>query len=203
MHLGRVDGLDHRWENALRARWLQGQREESIFLETLGFVRELRAGNAERYVEAAHRSLAELVPHAREAGVKIGLENSEWVLSIPNVEEARQLLEVFGADIVGLWVDTGHATILERLGVESLLAWAQLAPTRLLGLHYHDVNGLRDHLIPGQGTIDWRALATHIPAHVLPSCEFDWYYTPEEIASGVRELSRYGLVQWDGSDKLA
>ncbi|HEX8683086.1 MAG TPA: TIM barrel protein [Ardenticatenaceae bacterium] len=195
LHLG-VVGVDPRWENAVRARWLQGEREEMTFTMLAGFVEGLRASQAARYLDAARRSLAQLVPFARERGVQLGLENGEWCFSIPSLEEARLLLDDFDTPTVGLWVDTGHATIQERLGFDSLLAWVQLAPERLLGLHYHDVNGLRDHLVPGRGTIDWRALSEHIPAHALPTCEFDWYYTPEEIVAGAERLGINGLVAW-------
>lgn len=193
LHLGTV-GVDARWENALRARWLQGEREEATFATLVGYVAGLRAAQAERFLDAARRSLAQVLPLARERGVRLALENGEWLFAIPSLEEARVLLDDFNLPTVGLWLDTGHATILERLGVGSLLAWAQMAPERLLGLHYHDVHGLRDHLIPGKGTIDWAALAPHIPLTALPTCEFDWYYPPEEVAAGAARLAAAGLV---------
>lgn len=193
MHLG-VVAVDRRWENAIRARWLQGQREAPSFRILSEHIRALRAEQAAPYLEAARRSLAQLVPICYKKGVKLALENGEWCFSMPNLDEARHLLEEFDTPTLGLWLDTGHATIQERVGFGSLLEWAQLAPHRLLGLHYHDVDGLRDHLIPGNGTIDWHALAPHIPAHALPTCEFDWYYTPDEIAAGVACLAAHGLV---------
>ncbi|MDQ4078250.1 MAG: sugar phosphate isomerase/epimerase [Chloroflexota bacterium] len=194
MHLGIV-GVDRRWENALRARWLQGEREEITFKMLGGYMEGLRAAQAARHFDSARRSLAQLLPFARKHGVQLGLENGEWLMSIPDLEEAARLLEEFDTT-VGLWLDTGHATILEQLGYTSLLDWLHLAPDRILGLHYHDVNGLRDHLIPGKGTIDWRALVPHIPSHALPTCEFDWYYTPEEVAAGTERLAIHGLVEW-------
>ena len=193
MHLG-VVGIDRRWENAIRARWLQGQYVKESFRSLTDQIRALRVAYAARYFEAAHRSLAELVPIAYEKGINLALENGEWCFSLPNLDEARQLLNEFDSPTLGLWLDTGHATIQERLGFGSLLEWAQLAPHRLLGLHYHDVDGIRDHLIPGNGTIDWQTLAHHIPAHALPTCEFDWYYTAEEIRRGVACLAAHGLI---------
>ncbi|MGH2541832.1 MAG: sugar phosphate isomerase/epimerase family protein, partial [Ardenticatenaceae bacterium] len=188
VHLGVVSG-DRRWENALRARWLQGERAAPTYGRLAAFVEGLRAAQVERHLEAARRSLADLVPFAESHEVSLGFENGEWIMSIPTQAEARHLLETFDTPALGLWVDPGHATILQRLGFSTFLEWVQLAPDRLLGLHYHDVNGLRDHLIPGKGTIDWRALAAHVPSHALPTCEFDWYYAPEEIATGAAHLA--------------
>ena len=193
MHLG-VVGVDRRWENAIRARWLQGQRFDESFHRLSEQIRALRAAQAPHYFAAARHSLAELVPIAYENGVRIALENGEWCFSMPNLAEAEQLLSEFDTPALGIWIDTGHATIQERLGFSSLLDWAKLAPNRLLGLHYHDVDGIRDHVIPGNGTIDWATLAQHIPTHALPTCEFDWYYSAQEIQAGVECLVKHGLV---------
>lgn len=196
MHLG-VVAEDRRWENAIRARWLQGERKESLFATLAAHIRMLRQAKASLHWEAVCDALERLLPVAERLGVPIVLENGEWCFSMPNLSEAEALLEKFESPFLGLWLDTGHATIQERLGFDSLLAWAQLAPERLFGLHYHDVDGLRDHLIPGNGSIDWAALAAVLPSHVLPTCEFDWYYTPEELVAGVAHLATYGLVSWD------
>ncbi len=193
MHLGIVE-LDRRWENALRARWLQGEAQGEHYARVGRAPRHAARRPAAPHLDAARRSLAALVPVAARHGLRLALENGEWVAAIPSLDEARSLLAEFDPATVGLWLDTGHATILERLGFDTLLAWARLAPERLLGLHYHDVHGLRDHLIPGNGTIDWPALAPHLPAHALPTCEFDWYYTPDEIRAGVAHLVAHGLV---------
>lgn len=198
LHLGLV-GVDRRWENALRARWLQGEAETPAFELLSGFVAGLRAGQAPPHLDAARRSLDHLVIAARHHGVRLGLENGEWVMAIPTLHEAEQILADSDPAVVGLWCDTGHATILERLGVDSLDAWLALAGPRLVGLHYHDVAGLRDHLLPGRGTIDWTAVASRVTPAALPTCEFDWYYTPEEIVAGANELARHGLVDWGGT----
>jgi sugar phosphate isomerase/epimerase len=196
-HLGEV-AVDRRWENALRARWLQGESDAGAYGELLSRVLEMRRERAGPFLEAAQRSLSDLVPLLRERGIRLALENGEWVSSLPDTQEARLLLDEFD-DSIGLWLDTGHGTILERLGLASLVEWAQLAPARLLGVHYHDVAGLRDHLIPGNGTIDWGRLAPHIPPHALPTCEFDWYYSDVEVQAGTARLARHGLLSW-GAD---
>lgn len=187
-HVGEV-ALDRRWENALRARWLQGDDVRELY----DTIFAMRNTTALPHIEAIHKSLSILLPVAADLGIALGIETGEWLFSMPSLDEATELLDEFGPPL-GLWVDTGHATIQERLGGPTLEQWLRLAPERVVGLHYHDVNGLRDHLIPGRGTIDWEALAPLIPSHALPTCELDWYYNPDEIVAGVNRLVRAGLV---------
>nr|WP_290665278.1 sugar phosphate isomerase/epimerase [Ardenticatena sp.] len=194
LHAGLVP-LDRRWENALRARFLAGERETSAYAELWARVQQERARLADAALGAVRRALDVLVPLAEQLGIRLGLETGEWVAAIPSFEEAHALLADYPASALGLWVDTGHATIVERLGGPPLREWLCTFAPRLVGLHYHDVHGLRDHLIPGRGTIAWHEIAPLIPTDALPTCEFDWYYTPDEIAEGRALLAAYGLVQ--------
>jgi sugar phosphate isomerase/epimerase len=54
---------------------------------------------------------------------------------------------------------------------------------RLVGFHLHDCLGLRDHLIPGRGRVDFAMVVSYLRADTVPACEFDYY---EEVA-GIRE----------------
>lgn len=100
--------------------------------------------------EWAREAVRELIPVAREAGVKLLLENI--ISSGTRVAKLMELLEeVDPQREVGLCVDLGHAhvegNILEELA---------LALPRLDHLHMHDNDGTQDsHLAPGQGTIPW------------------------------------------------
>lgn len=179
LHLGRV-GVDSRWENALRARFLQGTPSAELTEHLLA----LRAAHSAPHWEAVRYALEQIIPFAQAHDVQLALENGEWLFNIPNLSEVAQLLNDY-PDTIGYWVDTGHATILERLGLEPLSDWLTLAPSRLLGLHVHDVHGLRDHLVPGRGTIGWDALAPLIPHHAHITAELDWYYSAEEIQAGI------------------
>jgi sugar phosphate isomerase/epimerase len=98
----------------------------------------------------AREAVAALVPVAREAGVKLLLENI--ISSGTRVAKLVKLLdEVDPQRHVGLCVDLGHAHVEGRV-VEEL----QLALPRLDHLHVHDNDGTTDaHLAPGCGTIPW------------------------------------------------
>jgi len=101
--------------------------------------------------EWAREAVAALVPVAREAGVKLLLENI--ISSGTRVSKLIELLdEIDPLGHVGLCVDLGHAHV-EGNVVEEL----QAALPRLDHLHVHDNDGNTDsHLAPGKGTIPWR-----------------------------------------------
>ncbi len=65
---------------------------------------------------------------------------------------------------------------------------------RMVGVHFHDIVGSRDHLVAGIGELDFAAIGRHIPAEAVRTCEFDWYFTPEEVKAGVRYLQETGCL---------
>ena len=98
----------------------------------------------------AREAVAELVPIARKAGVRLLLENI--ISSGTRVRRLIELLDDVDPDReVGLCLDLGHAHV-EGNVVEEL----QAALPRLHHLHVHDNDGCTDaHLPPGQGTLPW------------------------------------------------
>lgn len=104
----------------------------------------------------AREAVAALIPVARQAGVKLLLENI--ISDGTRIGRLMQLLDEIDPEReVGLCVDLGHAHV-EGDVVEEL----HLALPRLHHLHVHDNDGCNDaHLAPGQGTIPWpEVLAT-------------------------------------------
>jgi len=98
----------------------------------------------------AREAVAELIPIARKAGVKLLLENI--ISDGTRVHRLMKLLdEVDPAREVGLCLDLGHAHV-----EGNVVAELQAALPRLHHLHIHDNDGCKDsHLAPGQGTIPW------------------------------------------------
>ncbi len=124
------------------------------------------------YAGAMRRSLEELLPDAEHYGVIIALEN-QWT----PLNHSRHLLATmreFNSPFLGLCFDSGHANLTEKgmnfpdsscvpsqwaaLGcpveweenlVEKFQPW-------MVNCHLHDNHGILDeHLMPGQGNVDW------------------------------------------------
>ncbi len=191
LHLGRVNA-DWKLEREVREAFRQGKKGRPRYRALMEGLKEARALKKEAHLEAVTRSLAEIAKCARLKGVKIGLENRYYYLEIPNYEEMGRLLNL--DPVLYHWHDTGHARALENLGFTPQEEWLRAYGERMLGVHLHDIVGLRDHGIPGQGELGFGALAPYIPTEALRVFEFNYSYSPEEIVAGWRHLEKTGCL---------
>lgn len=99
-----------------------------------------------------------LADYAKEYGVVVCLENMPFPdFPIATVEHCIEMLDRLKRDNLKICIDTGHAAIFKGSDVASAV---RLAGDRLEAVHIHDNMGDRDdHLIPGDGIIDWDGLA--------------------------------------------
>ena len=158
---------------------------------------EEREAQAAPYLEQAARSMAELAETASAHGVAIGLETRLHYHEIPLPREARELLAPYPVAVAGYLHDVGHAEVHHRLGLTDLDEWWDELGDRLIGLHLQDVRGITDHRAPGNGDVDFAALASRIEA-ANPSAartfEIDQHEPDEDVASGLRLLREAGVV---------
>ncbi len=119
-----------------------------------------RERHAPRALERVRAGLEALAPLLDETGVKIGLENLPFWEAVPSEIETLGLVETLGAERVGYWHDIGHGHLREGLGfIHHARLFERLAPCTL-GLHIHDARRPdEDHLLPGEGEVDFAALA--------------------------------------------
>ncbi|MDW8318097.1 MAG: sugar phosphate isomerase/epimerase [Anaerolineae bacterium] len=183
LHLGEVP-VPWRHEWALRQRYLAGQRGTPAYARAQAELTALRQAQAEAALTAALRSLEELAAYAAPRGVRLGVESRYHYHEIPGFDELGWLLERTDPAVVGFWYDMGHVQTLHNLGLTQHEAWLEAYAGRVVGVHFHDVVGLRDHLIPGLGELDFDAIVRRLPADAALTCEFDWYYEPEEVRQG-------------------
>lgn len=144
-----------------------------------------------RTVEAAYRSLAELVPAAEKFGVRIAVENVPDMrpelerIGRPIIEmrELRTFLAGFPPQWVGLCLDTGHAVLN---GLDPIRE-ARIAGDRLIATHLQDSTGLGEdsHLLPGNGIIDWKGVI-----RALVGIGYSGYWTFELTEKGPDSLRR-------------
>jgi len=192
LHMGKV-AIDPSLESRLRDLYNQGRKDTQEYEDTKRRLMAARARQQGQNLAAAARSMEELKKYAQAASIKLGLENRYYYYEIPNFEEMSTLL-ASETETVFYWHDTGHAQNLENLGFVRHEEWLQAFAPRMAGVHLHDIVGLRDHQVAGQGEMNWLMLASYLPAQAIRTCEFDWPYSEEEIVASVEYLRQIGCL---------
>jgi sugar phosphate isomerase/epimerase len=112
----------------------------------------------ERKWDAAFSSLEHLSLFARHRGVTLAIENTPGEMATP--VNLKNFLEQTRLTSVKICFDTGHAH-LDGGAPEALENVRDFVATA----HVHDNRGERDeHLLPYEGTIDWSATLSALPA---------------------------------------
>jgi sugar phosphate isomerase/epimerase len=194
VHAGKVD-VDPQLEKTLWRLFEAGRAQTPLYDEARDHLMTARAAQAEANLEAVQRSLVELAEYAGRLGIRLGVENRYHYLEIPLLDELGRLLEAVGDEGAGFWYDVGHAHALDRLGFDAHAAWLQRYASRMIGVHLHDVIGLKDHQAPGSGEVDWEMVANYLPNDVIiRACEFRHYLTSEQVVAGLQFLANKGCI---------
>lgn len=153
-----------------------------------------RSAICQPHVEAVIRSLQEIIPFADGSGVALALENRNRYHDIPLPDELDVFLSLCREPWFGFQFDVGHAHNLDRLGLVDQVEWIERFKSRMIGVHLHDVKGLRDHSVPGTGDVDFYQIASWIPQHALRTLEITPDASLQEIAAGLKVLTASGCI---------
>jgi sugar phosphate isomerase/epimerase len=187
VHLGGVGDRRGQLERELRELYLDGRREGEVWDNAREKLRLWRSESVAPHLEAARRSLDQLVEYAAPRGVALGLESRLNYHEFPHPDEALELLAAYPNEAAGFWYDTGHCAVQSRLGMLDWDEWLPRLSGRMIGTHLHDVDGLLDHRAPGNGSLDWQMVQPVIPATALRVLEID-QHEPDHLVAGAREF---------------
>jgi sugar phosphate isomerase/epimerase len=198
LHLGGIEtqGKPQMFDSERRLRRLfdSGVREGEE-VETLRSQALLdRRSGALRNLPQARRSLADIADHAAGASIAVGLENRYHHHELPSLHEMHELLADYPPNLVGFWLDVGHAEVLDRLGLTPKNRWLDELGDRCLGAHVHDVDGLADHRAPGLGDVDWSYIARGLPADAPRIFEINQKTPEEAVAAAIPFLQERGVL---------
>ncbi len=139
------------------------------------------------YYDMMLRTIEELLPDAEHCGVVMALEN-QWT---PLNQSAYLLKAVrhFDTEWLGICYDTGHGNLTEHgrefpdktcvppiwndIGLPVVWEENFIEKVRpyIVNCHLHDNDGIIDqHLLPGQGTVDWKRIMANLAAAPRLQC---------------------------------
>jgi HAD superfamily hydrolase (TIGR01549 family) len=186
-------------ETELRALLAAGRQGSDEYRAIQAGMIRFRAEHAPASFASVEKSISELLAHAGQRGIRLGLENRYHYFEHPSPDELQLLLALAGPDRIGMIFDLGHAEALSRLGFYPRSEWLERFAPRIIGTHLHDIDGTTDHLVPGGGDADFSSLAASLPENAFRTCEFQAHNTPEQVRAGLRFLQEHGCIRYLGT----
>jgi sugar phosphate isomerase/epimerase len=189
MHLGLVPMRDY--TRRLLGLYAEGRANEAKFHRLRDKSLAVRDKKRLRHLDQVYRTLEVILPRARTAGVKLGLETRFGIEEIPSVEETAQILARFGTEVLQYWHDVGHALVKELLGLMRTEMVLEQFRGRTAGMHLQDfAPPADDHQPPGLGTFDFARLAPFVTDDMILAWEIHPQWTAEHVKEGVPHVHR-------------
>lgn len=126
---------------------------------------ERRQALSSGYVEKIIASLDEVCNRAEAKGldVRFGIETRSRPQQIPTLAEAKTIITALKGAPVGIWYDTGHAIMMDRLGLYDSVGEMQGLMDDIVGVHIHETLGLSDHWCPYVHSKDMHFYDAYLP----------------------------------------
>ena len=115
----------------------------------------------------------------------MGVENRYYYQEIPDFEEIGIIMDRFSKGSIRYWHDVGHAVCWEELGVVPRDTFLRMFSNRMLGIHLHDVVGVRDHRVPLSGNFDFTRLKPYVSGETLKVVEAFVPAPEEDVVRGM------------------
>ncbi|GGG02262.1 hypothetical protein GCM10010912_53840 [Paenibacillus albidus] len=125
-------------------------RDSEVYRSKWAELMERRAAYSAGYVQTITESLDEVCNQAASKGlnVRFGIETRSRPQQIPTLAEARTIIRALKGAPVGIWYDTGHAIMMDRLGLYDSVGEMEGLMDDIVGVHIHETIGLSDHWCP-------------------------------------------------------
>jgi sugar phosphate isomerase/epimerase len=137
-----------------------------------------------------YESISRIARQARDEGIVLALEN----LTEP-AEALAAVAERLGDDPretgLGICVDVGHVGLGAARGLGPVSEYLERVRSHLVHLHLHDVKDGRDHLVPGDGGLDWAGIADKLGEIGFQGCRLIELNNPERPLEMIRRSRRF------------
>lgn len=194
IHPGRII-CDHSMDDQLRAMYRAGSKGTPDYEELRQKTIADRASRSTPHLEKCLESLREIIAFASGTGLMLGLENRFHFYELPVFDEMQAMLNEFRQPWVGWQFDIGHLQVHDQLGLLNMKDWLHQFNQRIVGLHLHDVIGIKDHQVPGTGEVDFAMIAKYLPTDCYHTLEVDKVHNREAVDRGIRYLEKSGCIK--------
>jgi sugar phosphate isomerase/epimerase len=181
-------------EDKLCALFTAGKEHSTEYAEVKLQLEKRRRELAPPRFQAVKKSLIELLDYAKGKGICLGLENRFHYMELPSPDELSEFLALAEPEHLGFLYDAGHAQALSRLRFYPHEAWLERFASRIVGTHLHDVVGIQDHRVPGQGEVDFNMVAEYLHKAAFRTLEFQGFNTHEQVKAGLKVLLDHGCI---------
>lgn len=149
--LGQIYSGQGRDSEAYRSKWSE--------------LMERRSAYSAGYVQTITESLYEVCDKAASKGVNIsfGIETRSRPQQIPTLAEAKTIIRALKGAPVGIWYDTGHAIMMDRMGLYDSVGEMEGLMDDIVGVHIHETIGLSDHWCPYVNSKDMEFYDAYLP----------------------------------------
>ena len=187
LHLGLVPMRDYTMR--LLGLYDEGRGDSPKFQRLRDKALLVRDKKRQKHLDQVCRTLEEVLPHAKEMKIKLGMETRFGIEEIPTEVEAEQILTRFGTESIMYWHDVGHAMVKETLGLMTTESILDRFRGRTAGMHLQDfAPPAEDHQPPGFGTFDFARLAPFVTDDMLLAWEIHHEWKAEQIMEGVKRV---------------
>ncbi len=186
LHCGRVE-MNHEMQEFYQYANSNRLDSEAAQLFIRGKLKE-RDRLKPQHMDSLLTSLDCLVSVAEKKGVLLGLENRYHYHELPGPDDFRIIFDTFKGAPIGYWHDTGHAHANETLGLIPKGSLLQICADQLIGIHLHDAVGLDDHIPPGSGEIDFKALMHFLKSDTIKVIELKPGIPVPEVIKGIQVI---------------
>jgi sugar phosphate isomerase/epimerase len=179
LHCGRVEMPEK--TRVLICLYEEGLRDAKVYEELKSALIKERQQKHRPFLDNTLKSLDEINKYAEHKKIDLGIETRFYYREIPSFEEIGIILNEFRDSRIFYWHDSGHAQLMENLGMIKHSDFLESYAGRMLGIHLHDISGCRDHKSPSSGELDFSMFSPYLKKDTLKVIEAHHPSTAEEL----------------------